>query len=412
MDVDFGSNLTETSSDSQHFPFQGDSAQNIRYYDLANLKILNQEREIPGLYKYPYGQLWEQIEGARNFAERFENRRLKWALWESRGKTEEATPYLDINAQVGRVLSPEYDQELNRSHMCHQSVAWFRGEKTGEHYVKPIDCRKHWCPVCGGRGGKIHNSRKHAVMKRVDFNKYNIRQIVITVPNDFHERFMNRDALSKLMGAAKRLVERFFGKPLFDQKGKVKGYKLEQGAISYLHVFGDEDQGVFKPHVNIHIFEPLSARLKVSPEFLEGMRDSWKRALRGMGHAAESTDIHYSFRDRLKKKFHAVKYMSRPWSLEDLKAVQSDHLKVLLVQKMKGFQYLRFWGALANAVYKDEMDIEDIKKEVKSKVEELLIFLFVAPFNFNSWKDSLEEIEDDFFRIIKGKTLKWAAVRE
>ena len=104
---------------------------------------------------------------------------------------------------------------------------------------------------------------------------------------------------------------------------------------------------------------------------------------------------------------HALKYMSRPWSHEDFEAVQDDNLKNLLVLDLSGFQYLRFWGALSNCRYKDEMDLSEIKTECESKVDEKLIMRFISPFNYDGWKSQLEEIEEGFYRLrLRRKGLK------
>jgi hypothetical protein len=91
--------------------------------------------------------------------------------------------------------------------------------------------------------------------------------------------------------------------------------------------------------------------------------------------------------------------MSRPWSAEDYAAIEDEDLKRLLVVGMKGFLYLRFWGALANCRYRDEMSLPEIKKEVESVVGEPLKLLFVAPFDEKSWASKLELIGDDLYRI-------------
>jgi len=308
-----------------------------------------------------------------------------------------------------------YDVEYARMHQCRHTAAWMQGAKkicneTGteiqNNYLKLLDCRKHWCPHCGGKQGTIHKSRKKAVRNRVDLDKYNILQFIFTVPADQRQIFQNRRKLSGLMDSAKALISRFYGTPVaWDREsGQEKKWSLDRGAISYLHLFGDPDRsgtesGVFHPHVNIQIFEPIGVKLKQSPEIVEKIKLSWGRALRGHGcqldDLAQNVHISYALKDW--QKGNKIKYMCKPWAAGNLEAAETA-IKRLLVVEMKGFQYLRFWGALANCKYKDEMDLSAIESEVKKEIPEDVQFrgLVRVPGNLN---EIAEKIDDGLYCV-------------
>jgi hypothetical protein len=307
-------------------------------------------------------------------------------------------PYLEYNARTEGDFDLNYS--LNVVSQCQKSVVWFEGESTGLHYVKKIDCRKHWCPICGGAGGTIHKNRLHSILHRFDVDEYNLRQLVLTVPENMRETFKDRENLNKLMAAGKQLIEKFFGVPVFDKKGHVKKYRLEKGAISYLHIFGDQEIGVYKPHLNIHIVENRSEKLKLSESIINSMRKYWLKKLKQFDENIEVVDLFYSFRLQKAHKLHALKYMSRAWGPKDIEN-QSDELKTFLVRDLSGFQYLRFWGALANCNYRDEFNVQDEVENCETKCGEKLKSLMVAPFDETSWKERMVEIDQGFYLILR-----------
>jgi hypothetical protein len=198
----------------------------------------------------------------------------------------------------------------------------------------------------------------------------------------------------------KETVEKFYGEPVFDKKGHINKYKMEKGVISYLHLFGEEP-GIFKPHLNYHIFEDRTKKLKI--DYLESIRKYWLKKLQYFDESLTAVDVHYSFRTTSRKVMHSIKYMSRPWSAADLAAIDDEKLKKLLILDLSGFHYMRFIGAMANKKYKDEMDLSEIQKECESKVGEKLTMKFVGPFDFDAWMAAgrLEEIDDGLYRVKK-----------
>lgn len=315
--------------------------------------------------------------------------------------------YLEHNAGTwGDLQSNENIDDLKYYEgivsQCGKSAVWLLGQDTENFYLKKIDCRKPWCPVCGGKGGKIHNARLHSILSRMNPEKYNLRQFVFTIPSELRLFFQSAEKLSMLPAVAKSVIERFFGEPVFDKKGHIKKYKLVKGVVEYLHLFGEE-LGIFKPHVNIHIFEDKKEKLKLDASVLEAIKKCWLKKIKAISGNEELSviDVQYSFRTTTKKNIHSMKYMSRPWSAEDYAAIEDEDLKRFLVIDLKGFLYIRFWGAMANCKYKDEMSLSEVKEEVESVVGEKLNMLFIAPFDEAAWSGKTDLIGDGLYRVRK-----------
>lgn len=313
-------------------------------------------------------------------------------------------PYLEHNAGTwGDLESQKNDLSyaLNLSAQCKKSVVWFVGENTGNHYIKQIECRKHWCPDCGGKGGHIHKNRIHSILNRMNIDEYNIRQFVLTIPESLRQDMKSRANLDRLEKYAKDLTEKFFGEPQFDRLGHVKKYKLKKGAISYLHLFGDNELGVLKPHINLHVLESKDTKMILSDSILESIKKFWLKKLKNFDESLTAADVHYKFRIKIAHKLHAIKYMSRPWGLENMNSVD-DETKRFLVFDMAGFKYVRFWGALANCNYKDEMTLPAEKEKCEKIINEELKAIFISSFDMESWKKRLIKIDDGFYRVLKG----------
>jgi len=319
----------------------------------------------------------------------------------------DCSPYLEHNAQtrgdlekLNKIRDIKYQENLKNC--CGRSAIWLQGATSDNFYIKKIDCRKPWCPVCGGKGGKIHNSRLHAILNRADFNKYDLRQFVFTVPSGLRDYLINRENLNMLCRAVNRVVAKYFGSPVFDKLGHVKKYKMEKGTILYFHLFGEE-KGIYKPHINIHVLESKGLKLKLEKADLDKIKNSWLKELKKIDENIKSVDVHYSFRNSIKKNIHSVKYMAKPYSIGDYIMIEDEKMKHFLTVEMKGFQYVRFYGALANCNYKDEMELPEQIEAAEPVAGEKLIPLFIAPYDEKEWIDKLEKLDDGFYRIKHNK---------
>lgn len=317
----------------------------------------------------------------------------------------EESPYLDNNALTRGEMSDDdlYKYRVSMVGQCQKSAVWFLGQSTGLNYIRKIDCRKAYCPDCGGAGGKIHKNRMHSVFNRVDVEKYNLRQFVFTIPEEIREKLKSRENLNKLIGYTKQTIEKYFGNPVLDKKGHVKKYQLNKGVIMYLHIFGDNDDN-FKPHVNIHILEDKNQKLVIEESTLNSIKKYWHKKLKNFDETLVNVDVHYSFRNTKPKKLHAIKYMTKSWGVKQFEN-QTEEMKKFLVNDLSGFQYLRYWGSLSNCNYKDEYNIKEEKITCESKCGEKLLVLGISSFNELSWKNRMIYVDDGFY-IITRKVVK------
>ena len=326
--------------------------------------------------------------------------------------------YLDSNALTrgktkDEVTLEEYKNEIselrykeNLVNVCGKQVVWLSGEQSAQYFLKKIDCKKAYCPICGGKDGKIHKSRQHSVFSRVDLEKYNIQQLILTMPLEVRLKFQNLVNLNSLIGKSKKLTEKFFGVPVFNKYGKFVRFKMKNGVIFNMHLVGDKKLGLFNPHINIQILidkkeNPLVSKLK-----LQEIKDAWLKILQEFDSSLFRADAHYSVRRLMREKLGSIKYMCKSWGVENYAAIgENEALKKFLVLELSGFQYIRFWGSLANCKYKDEMSLPEVIQECEKKINEKLIRLFMAPYDHDSWKDKIEEIEDGFY-MVKSKFSK------
>ncbi|MEI7480427.1 MAG: hypothetical protein WCJ59_02255 [bacterium] len=311
--------------------------------------------------------------------------------------------YLEYNAQTTggkREKNNDFRYVQNLSRTCGKNSLWLLGQVSEDFYVKKIDCRKWWCPVCGGKGGKIHNSRLHAILRRFSLSQYNARQFVFTFPENFRLILRNRKNLSLAAGFLKNIIEKEFGEAELDKNGWVKRYYLKKGSIFYTHLFG-ERPGIYEPHFNVHILEDKKEKLKMSPDRLGRIKKAWLEKLKYFDESIAVVDVHYSFTTSDKKLGHRLKYMCRPASAADNEAITDDSLRDFLMVEMSGFQHLRFWGSLANCKYRDEMTAPEQAAEIENKAGEKLTPLFIAPFSYECWSSKLEQLDDGFYRVMK-----------
>lgn len=351
----------------------------------------------------PYSGLFKDIKDCQNILNS-EDLNPKLALKQGiqlRKEIAEAElpPYLEYNAQERGDFEFRYAENVSK--LCGQSAIWFEGADSGQEYLKSVNCRKQWCPVCGGKGGHIHDSRMHSILSRINPDSYNARQFVFTIPEKLRPIFKSRERMNDLFKMTKSLMEKFFGAAVLDKFGHIKKYKLEKPALAYLHAFGDKSPGVFMPHINIHILEPKNEILQLSEEILEAIKKAWLKKLRKYCADLEVVDVQYSFITKKGKFLHRLKYMCRPWGKDDYDAISDESLKRLLVLDLNGFQYFRYWGQLSNRTYKDEMVLPEVQESCEKKIEEKLIFKAWNPIDWKSYQHRLIKIDEGFYLVRK-----------
>ncbi len=176
------------------------------------------------------------------------------------------------------------EREISTSEKCSTVYNSLFGLWSGDFYHTKLHCMKFWCPFCGGKGKKINKRRiklmsrklnkgrtpKNRAELRAAVGSWLMRQFIFTVPEKDRWRFMSWDGLNKLFGVSNRTTKDLF-----------PGSRV----VAYMHTVGDEDITKFKPHVNVHILIPKGsgAKLKLTPETLDAVKDRWARGLRKLG---------------------------------------------------------------------------------------------------------------------------------
>lgn len=355
--------------------------------------------------------------------------------------------YLDKYAQIGggqkeeetrglteAEIRSEIAGETARSTRCLNQAAHFTGSESEDFYHHVLNCRKAWCPICGGKNGVIAKTRKKAIRDKFNYLEYGIIQIIFTTPMEIRQNLQSRDKLNSFLRDAKQVTAKYYGDPSKTKRksnGEVKEYSLgNELVIGYLHVFGDPDKkgvyregtaGTFNPHANVQIFRK-SDNLYVAPDILRCMKDDMKMRFRKYGYVPvdengneKEIDIHVSYlkqsaKDR--KKNHRIKYMVKPPLHENFEKVKEEdniRLEYFIKNEMKGFRYIRFWGGLSQLkkAFREEAGIYPANiEEIENRIEEELIFRNVTEWNLKSF------LEADDLRESQGKDRKFKRIAE
>ena len=330
---------------------------------------------------------------------------------------EEVPPYLESYAKRGGVdwkdldftsklavsisMAERYEAEKCRAGCCGHTSAILSTDDY-EDYLMPVECRKHWCPVCGGKGGKIHKRRKKNIRERIDIDNKNLRYLVYTVPLQYRELFKSKRGLNQLIKAGHENIMKFFG-------GKAKG------AACILHLFGDprevipgvrEASNVFHPHLNILIPENLSDKLFIDSGMLDEIKAMWLRQLRALGCVGIIVvDVHYQFKIKIKQKGHVIKYCAKPaFDADNLEACD-EVTQWFLVLSLKGFHYVRYWGELSkkSESKSDEVTKEEMIEKASKLIGKRVHFRCTCKANIRLMmaEGRLEKVNDGLYRIRK-----------
>ena len=251
-----------------------------------------------------------------------------------------------VYEEIGVIeASEKIGWEYNRAECCGKT---FLGHEvietndTGEYEMwdklyQRIRCGKAMCPECGVKGGAKHQKRKKTMRKRI-FEKYEkdklaLRIFVFTVPENLRCEFESRERINLLIKIVNEIVKKFFPGKDF---------------ITDFHPYGDNEPGVYKPHVNVIMCDDRNQVLKLDLEVLRDIRTEYKNTLEGLFYESiDEVNIYYSFKKTEKAIGHAIKYFSRPVpSKEDIEKMPFEFRYMFLVE-MKGFQYIRWsksWG--------------------------------------------------------------------
>lgn len=285
----------------------------------------------------------------------------------------------------------EIQQELARVSCCGKTYIELMGTKTLSEYYKRVDCEKWFCPVCGGKDGKVHKKRKRAIVDHFggieELKKATIAQWVFTIPKNIRWYFKNRGGLNAIFRMVKRIIEKQYG------KDSLSAY--------YLHLFGDKDFG-YHPHINVHIKLKPEDVAFVQVAGLEKIREAWRKALKGyIRESLPLVDVQYSYRKGLRRILHSIKYMARPTDVNALYAdFEDSSMDYFLIVQMKRFRFIRTYGGKKN-IREEENILEEIK-ELEGVAGEPLRYVRTitqGEFNMKFRDQDLERVADGLYRV-------------
>jgi hypothetical protein len=223
-------------------------------------------------------------------------------------------------------------------------------------------CKKQACHECGGENHPIHRNRRKAVHRRTaNMSIISGRSLIFTVPMELRRKyFMSREGLNRLLKIVNRVIKKYFGIEVGEKKkkkGVVKIYRLDKPAIATLELFGKDN--TYNPHINVIIFEkyPSASYLRISKTKLQQIKTSYKKALTGLlRQEIKEVVVHSKYVDNKFYTKKVIRYVTKPTKPETFEKLEEEgdtELITLLIQELKGFQYIRYWGKLSNCRYKN-----------------------------------------------------------
>jgi hypothetical protein len=237
--------------------------------------------------------------------------------------------------------STDVFEVLGKSACCGDTLVKLWNLEFEEYGYLPIDCKKWWCPVCGGKKGKIHNTRIVKILERVNFEKNFLRQFVFTLPESVRFLFKTRKGLNSLIKLCVKIVKKYFPRK-----------KL----IMYLHINGDRDPGKFHPHVNVHVVEGVEGvSRRISMDTLENIKSGYLKAVRAFlkDYTLEKIDVYYSYRVGKINMSHSIRYMLRPYAAAIVES-KDEVFKELAVMALQNFPSIRYYGFRKGVDYIDD----------------------------------------------------------
>jgi len=205
--------------------------------------------------------------------------------------------YVDqTHTQVNEAAFVGVDGGVDRADTC---PSWARlGECDGGHVVaKLVFCHHEWCKSCGGKNGIAHNRRKARWLPRA-MQIESMGYFVITIPPEIRWRFRDRECVSKLGIALRRMLKR---------RGFVRG-------LTGWDWFGEPGNAPAgkSPRWHPH-FSALVDGGRLTHSELRELKRSVARIL---GVKVGRVNVYYQYSREAAKKMHWVNYVLRPTFLE------------------------------------------------------------------------------------------------
>jgi len=205
----------------------------------------------------------------------------------------------------------------------------------GRVHIIKNPCKREWCSDCGVPGSAYH---MYLFAKALNYAMEMWRQsgavgyFVITCPLELREKWKNREVLSEVVRYIRRMLAR---------EGFPYGYYK-------WHFAGDENPGVWYPHLNVLI--PAGY---LTPEKLERIKKLIEKRL-GV------KVVHYEYAKEPARIIHMVYYITRPtWNMQV--EVDSEGWSKFRKNGIWGKKYFRKAG-----VWREFLkELNDVRKEAE-----------------------------------------------
>jgi len=201
-------------------------------------------------------------------------------------------------------------------------------------YFKKVFCGREWCECCGADQSITHQrriSRAYPKIMSLDCVGY----LVITVPAELRNDFMNKKILLKFKDYWKRKIKRDLGQ-------KEKGQNKDMCGLIRYHWAGDDNK-TFKPHLNI-LINNAWIETKQLETWRHELRAWFKTTFKLKGPKIPVANIYYQYTKEPGKIYHRLKYITRA----TLHKFESPELKNFFNIDMKNFKNTTVFGKFKN----------------------------------------------------------------
>lgn len=283
-----------------------------------------------------------------------------------------------LDEQFEEISKNKIERKLERLQNCNKFWEIDRYDKQKvKDFIKTNLCRDKFCNNCK----KVKQAERMArfIPEINKYKKYNMSQLVLTVPNCSGEEL--HETIKRMFKSFARLIE------YFKAKEKIKGLDFSwlgyQGAVRslevtyknkdyhpHLHVLLiHEGENGDKEHVNCYSFDKYQKKdVRKFSDFEILVQKIWyllNNRIRVTKKAIDSLDVGYSC---MMDKFHdddfleLFKYMTKADSLEDGKIMTYQNFKDLYFG-LHGVRQIQGYGCLYRLKDEDIADIADEKYE-------------------------------------------------
>ena len=200
-----------------------------------------------------------------------------------------------------------------------------------EHPVsfRPHHCDDPYCPVCSVRRWERESGDIQYVFNQLSSNRY--FHLVFTLPDSLRSRIVTKDDIKKFRKAVIDTIKKYF-------KDRVPG-----GASS-VHLYGDEEPGVLKPHVHVilaggYLKNGKWRRINDNGKgglYLDLLKSIYLKTLNRRYHTSFDVVNIYAEYFKKTKLFHRSRYLVHyPFLISDIE-FHSNPYKLVVVKRANG----------------------------------------------------------------------------